>query len=90
MANSAAGLGQLLGERRASGSMPLAARPGMDAADPLDHAGRPSEPVSAPRPRWDAPAQPAELAPAYVFLASEAASYIVGATLPVTGGRPFL
>ena len=37
------------------------------------------EPVLAPRPRWDAPAQPAELAPAYVFLASEAASYIVGA-----------
>ncbi|MFZ4262132.1 SDR family oxidoreductase [Sphingobacterium sp. HJSM2_6] len=33
------------------------------------------------------PAQPAELAPVYVFLASEAASYIAGATIPVTGGR---
>ncbi|WP_316757648.1 SDR family oxidoreductase [Pedobacter aquatilis] len=31
--------------------------------------------------------QPAEVAPAYVFLASEDSSYIAGATIPVTGGR---
>jgi len=31
--------------------------------------------------------QPAEVAPAYVFLASQDASYIAGATIPVTGGR---
>ncbi len=35
-------------------------------------------------------AQPAELAPPYVMLASDEASYITGATIPVTGGRPFL
>jgi NAD(P)-dependent dehydrogenase (short-subunit alcohol dehydrogenase family) len=34
--------------------------------------------------------QPAELAPAYVMLASEEASYITGAMVPVTGGRPML
>ena len=34
--------------------------------------------------------QPAELAPAYVLLASDEASYMTGAMLPVTGGRPML
>lgn len=33
------------------------------------------------------PGQPVEVAPAYVFLASDEASYISGATIPVTGGR---
>jgi len=36
------------------------------------------------------PGQPAELAPAYVMLASSEASYITGAVVPVTGGRPML
>jgi NAD(P)-dependent dehydrogenase (short-subunit alcohol dehydrogenase family) len=36
------------------------------------------------------PGQPAELAPAYVFLASNDATYITGAILPVTGGKPML
>lgn len=35
-------------------------------------------------------AQPRELAPPYVMLATEEASYITGATVPVTGGRPFI
>jgi NAD(P)-dependent dehydrogenase (short-subunit alcohol dehydrogenase family) len=33
-------------------------------------------------------AQPAELAPAYVFLASQESSYITGEVIGVTGGRP--
>ena len=33
--------------------------------------------------------QPAELAPAYVYLASQEASYVTGAVIPVTGGQPF-
>jgi NAD(P)-dependent dehydrogenase (short-subunit alcohol dehydrogenase family) len=42
--------------------------------------------ASAPLGR---PAQPAELAGAFVFLASPAATYVTGATIPVTGGQPF-
>jgi NAD(P)-dependent dehydrogenase (short-subunit alcohol dehydrogenase family) len=36
------------------------------------------------------PGQPAEVAPAYVLLASDEASYISGARVAVTGGRPIL
>jgi NAD(P)-dependent dehydrogenase (short-subunit alcohol dehydrogenase family) len=36
------------------------------------------------------PAQPAELAPPYVMLASDESSYISGAYIPVTGGKPTL
>ena len=36
------------------------------------------------------PGQPAELAPVYVLLASDEASYISGARIAVTGGRPIL
>ncbi len=36
------------------------------------------------------PAQPAELAATYVLLASDEASYISGATVAITGGKPIL
>jgi NAD(P)-dependent dehydrogenase (short-subunit alcohol dehydrogenase family) len=36
------------------------------------------------------PAQPAELAPVYVLLASDEASYVSGARIAVTGGNPIL
>jgi NAD(P)-dependent dehydrogenase (short-subunit alcohol dehydrogenase family) len=36
------------------------------------------------------PAQPVELAPVYVLLASDEASYVSGARIAVTGGRPIL
>ena len=64
------------------------ARPDLDAADPLDHAAGRSRlsARNADRPRG----QPAELARAYVLLASAEGSYITGAIIPVTGGRPML
>jgi hypothetical protein len=34
------------------------------------------------------PAQPAEIAPVYVFLASDEARYVCGEIIGVTGGRP--
>ena len=34
--------------------------------------------------------QPAELAPVYVLLASDEASYVSGARVAVTGGKPIL
>jgi NAD(P)-dependent dehydrogenase (short-subunit alcohol dehydrogenase family) len=36
------------------------------------------------------PAQPRELAPVYVMLASDEASYVSGATVAVTGGKPII
>ena len=38
--------------------------------------------------RMERPAQPAELTPAYVFLASDESRYVVGEVLGVTGGKP--
>ena len=36
------------------------------------------------------PGQPKELAPVYVMLASPDASYVSGATIAVTGGKPII
>jgi hypothetical protein len=36
------------------------------------------------------PGQPKELAPVYVMLASDEASYVSGSTIAVTGGKPII
>ena len=38
----------------------------------------------------DRPGQPAEVAPVYVMLTSDEASYVSGARIAVTGGKPIL
>jgi NAD(P)-dependent dehydrogenase (short-subunit alcohol dehydrogenase family) len=88
IANFTAGLAQLLAT---AGIRVNAVAPG-PVWTPLIPSTMPMEKVSrfgadSPLGR---PAQPAELAPAYVFLASSDATYISGAVLPVTGGKPFL
>jgi NAD(P)-dependent dehydrogenase (short-subunit alcohol dehydrogenase family) len=86
--NFTAGLGQLLAERKIRVN---AVAPG-PVWTPLIPSTMPEEAVktfgqNTPLGRA---AQPVELAPPYVMLASDEASYITGATIPVTGGRPFL
>ena len=88
IANFTAGLGQMLAER---GIRVNAVAPG-PIWTPLIPATMPPERVesfgkSTPLGR---PGQPAELAGAYVLLASDEASYITSALIPVTGGRPML
>jgi NAD(P)-dependent dehydrogenase (short-subunit alcohol dehydrogenase family) len=58
---------------------------------PLIPATMPAEQVTqfgASESPMERPAQPAELAPPYVFLASQESSYVSGETLGVTGGAP--
>jgi NAD(P)-dependent dehydrogenase (short-subunit alcohol dehydrogenase family) len=88
IANFTVGLAQSLGEK---GIRVNAVAPG-PVWTPLIPSTMPVEKVSqfGANTPLGRPAQPAELAPAYVFLASDAASYISGAILPLTGGRPML
>ncbi|MFC6020832.1 glucose 1-dehydrogenase [Plantactinospora solaniradicis] len=88
IANFTAGLAQLLGER---GIRVNSVAPG-PIWTPLIPSTMPPEHVekfgkSTPLGR---PGQPKEVAPAYVLLASDEASYISGAMIPVTGGKPIL
>jgi NAD(P)-dependent dehydrogenase (short-subunit alcohol dehydrogenase family) len=57
--------------------------------DPFDDAGARSVRRGQQVPLSRA-GQPKELAPAFVLLASDEASYISGAVVPVTGGKPML
>jgi len=86
--NFTAGLAQLLGSK---GIRVNAVAPG-PIWTPLIPSTMPAEKVgsfgaSTPMGR---PGQPAELAPVYVMLASDEASYVSGATVAVTGGMPFI
>jgi len=88
IANFTAGLAQLLAER---GIRANSVAPG-PIWTPLIPSTMPPEAVESfgqnvPLGR---PGQPAEVAPAYVFLASDEASYVSGARLAVTGGKPIL
>lgn len=88
IANFTAGLAQLLAEK---GIRVNAVAPG-PIWTPLIPSTMPEDKVkqfggNTPLKR---PGQPAELAGAYVLLASDEASYITGALIPVTGGRPML
>jgi len=86
--NFTAGLAQLLAEK---GIRVNCVAPG-PIWTPLIPATMPKESVKnfgkqVPMKR---PGQPKELAPVYVMLASDEASYVSGATVAVTGGKPIL
>lgn len=86
--NFTAGLAQLLGSK---GIRANAVAPG-PIWTPLIPSTMPQEKVEkfgADTP-MGRPGQPAELAPVYVLLASDEASYVSGATVAVTGGMPIL
>ena len=86
--NFTAGLAQLLAEK---GIRANTVAPG-PVWTPLIPASMPEDKVQnfgsqVPMKR---PAQPCELAAVYVMLASDEASYVSGATVAVTGGKPLL
>ena len=86
--NFTAGLAQMLASR---GIRANCVAPG-PIWTPLIPATMPSEKVTSfgeqvPMKR---PGQPRELAPIFVMLASDEASYVSGATIAVTGGKPIL
>jgi NAD(P)-dependent dehydrogenase (short-subunit alcohol dehydrogenase family) len=88
IANFCASLAQMLGER---GIRVNSVAPG-PVWTPLIPSTMPPEKVeqfggNVPLGR---PGQPVELAPVYVLLASDEASYVSGARVAVTGGRPIL
>ncbi len=86
--NFTGGLAQMLAER---GIRVNAVAPGpvwtplIPSTMPKDKVAHFGEQVPMKRP-----AQPCEVAPAYVLLASDEASYISGATVAVTGGKPII
>ncbi|MBD8554236.1 SDR family oxidoreductase [Rhizobium sp. CFBP 8762] len=88
MTNFTAGLAQLLAEKgiRVNGVAPGPIWTPLIPST-MDHEKAKEFGKKTPLGR---PGQPAELAGAYVLLASDEASYMVGAVIPVTGGQPML
>lgn len=88
IANMTASLAQLLAER---GIRANSVAPG-PVWTPLIPATMPPEKVESfgEQVPLGRPGQPAELAPVYVLLASDEASYVSGARVAVTGGKPIL
>lgn len=88
IANMTASLAQLLAER---GIRANSVAPG-PVWTPLIPATMPPEKVESfgEQVPMGRPGQPAELAPVYVLLASDEASYVSGARVAVTGGKPIL
>ncbi len=88
VANFMAGLAQLLADK---GIRANSVAPG-PIWTPLIPATMPAEQVASfgQQVPLGRPGQPAEVAPAYVFLASDEASYVSGARIAVTGGKPIL
>ncbi|SDH57227.1 SDR family oxidoreductase [Microbacterium pygmaeum] len=88
IASITASLAQMLGER---GIRANSVAPG-PVWTPLIPSTMPPEAVASfgDQVPLGRPAQPAELAPVYVLLASDEASYVSGARIAVTGGKPIL
>lgn len=88
IANMIASMAQLLADRgiRANSVAPGPIwTPLIPSTMPADHVGEFGSNVPLERP-----GQPAEVAPVYVLLASDEASYVSGARIAVTGGKPIL
>jgi NAD(P)-dependent dehydrogenase (short-subunit alcohol dehydrogenase family) len=88
IANFTAGLAQMLGERGIRANS-VAPGPIWTALIPSTMPPEQVESFGKNTPLGRA-GQPAEVAPVYVLLASDEASYISGARIEVTGGRPVL
>lgn len=86
--NFTAGLAQLLGQRAirvncvAPGPVWTPLIPSTMPVETVRHFGE-NTPIGRP-------AQPREMAPLYVMLASDEASYVSGATIAATGGKPMM
>ena len=65
-------------------------RADLDAAHPRHHAAGEGARTSARVWPSDGRASPPELAPVFVLLASDDSSYMAGATVAVTGGKPLI